>query len=379
MNDRAFWLAWTKVPGVGPTLLMRLYRYFGCLEAAWQASVKELCEVEGFGPMNAEAAAAGRSPLDPYALLDEHLQTNPNFWTPVDPDYPKLLLEIPDPPPLLYFRGVVEQQENEGTIPAIAIVGTRSPSEYGRKWTARISTALVKAGFSVVSGLAQGIDTVAHVACLQASGRTIAVMGTGTNIVYPLSNRKLAQRIAAEGLLLSEHPAGTQADRAHFPRRNRIIAGLSRAVLVLEAPQQSGALITARVANDYGRDVYALPGSLDNEQSRGCLELLNQGAQMILSEDHLLELLGNLPNLLPRSPGEQLSLLNAATPELTPNPTPNLPPDLQQVLHHVPLEPIAVDIIVQRSGLATAAVLSALAQLELMGLVSQLPGMRYQQ
>jgi DNA processing protein len=367
------------MPGIGAILIQRLYQRFGSLAEAWDASSAELEQVDGFGPQTAEVAVAERRRIDPERLLHQHEQTNPCFWTPADPDYPRLLLEISDPPPLLYYQGTVDLLENQGILPAIAIVGTRNPSDYGRQWTRRLSTALANAGFTVVSGLAEGIDTVAHQSCLEAGGRTIAVLGTGVNVIYPRFNRKLAKQVVQQGLLLSEHPADTQPERINFPRRNRIIAGLCRATLVLEAPQRSGALITARLANEYGREVFALPGSLDNECARGCLDLLNQGAQMILGEHHLLDLLGTIPQLIDSlrhasSSATQLSLL--AEPVALPSVT--LEPELQQVFQVVTSEPIAIDRIVQHVGLATGTVLSALSQLELMGLVSQLPGMRYQ-
>jgi DNA processing protein len=370
VQERAFWLAWSQVTGVGAILLRRLSDHFGSLEIAWDAKPSELLAVDGFGLQTADTVAIDRLRIDPEKLLQQHERENPCFWTPADPDYPRLLLEIPDPPPVLYYNGTVDRLENQGHVPAIAIVGTRDPSDYGRRWTRKLSAALAQAGFLVVSGLADGIDTEAHTSCLNAGRRTIAVMATGVDVIYPAFNRNLSQRIINQGLLLSEYPAGTQPDRVNFPRRNRIIAGLSRATLVLEAPQKSGALITARLANDYGRDVYVLPGSLDNKRCLGCLDLLYQGAHAILGEAHLLELLDTLPRL--QSDATQLSLLETAPP-------PDLAPDLQQVLQVVGNEAIAIDWLVQQTELPTGAVLSALAQLELLGLVSQLSGgTRYQ-
>ncbi|RMF69188.1 MAG: DNA-protecting protein DprA, partial [Cyanobacteria bacterium J069] len=283
-DERAYWLAWSQIAGVGPTLLLRIYRHFGTLAAAWAASAAALEAVDGIGDMTARTIAAERLALDPAALWATHQQDNPDVWTPADADYPRLLLEIPGPPPLLYYRGQVALAENRGEVGLVAIVGTRHPSSYGERWTYRLVEALVQAGFTIVSGLAEGIDAIAHQACLDAGGRTIAVLGTGVNRVYPPSNRALAQQIDRQGLILSEYPRGTGPDRTHFPSRNRIIAGLCRATLVIEAGSKSGALITARVANDYGREVYALPGSLDNPQSRGCLEIIAGGAQIILDE-----------------------------------------------------------------------------------------------
>jgi DNA processing protein len=372
-DERAFWLAWTKINGMGPVLLKRLSRHFKTLSTAWEADLTDLLEVEGFGIQTAEIVVAERKKLNPEQLLQEHCRKNPHFWTPADPNYPRLLLEIPDPPPLLYYRGVVDLQENQGIVPTIAIIGTRNPSEYGRRWTRKISTTLAERGFTVVSGLAEGVDAEAHRSCLMVGGRTIAVLGTGVNVVYPWSNRKLYEQLLEGGLALSEYPVGTQPDRVHFPRRNRIVAGMCRAVLVTEAPAKSGALITAHLANDYGRDVYALPGSLDNARSLGCLGLLNKGAQVILGEEHLLELLGTIPPLNSSEPSNSLQLSIA-----------ELEPNLQQVLESLiqlteeTHEEIGFDRIVQQSGLTAGLVSSALLQLELMGLVSQRPGMRYQ-
>jgi DNA processing protein len=372
-DERAFWLAWSQINGMGPVLLKRLYRHFKTLSTAWEAAPTDLLEVEGFGIQTADIVVTERKKLNPEQLLQEHCRTNPHFWTPADPTYPRLLLEIPDPPPVLYYRGTIDLQENQGIVPTIAVIGTRSPSEYGRRWTRRLSTTLAERGFTIVSGLAEGVDAEAHRSCLAVGGRTIAVLGTGVNVVYPWSNRKLYEQLLEQGLALSEYPAGTQPDRVHFPRRNRIVAGMCRAVLVTEAPARSGALITAHLANDYGRDVYALPGSLDNPRSLGCLGLLSKGAQVILSEEHLLELLGTIPPLHSSEPSDPLQL-----------PITELEPNLQRVLQLLTEltqethTEIGFDRIVQQSGLAAGLVSSALLQLELMGLVSQLPGMRYQ-
>lgn len=364
VEERAFWLAWSQISGIGPVLLSRLQQHFGTLAVAWEADPVELRQVEGFGLQTIEEVKKQRSRLHPQQLLQQHQQQNQNFWTPPDADYPRLLLETPTPPPVLYHRGKVELPENLGVRSLIGIVGTRDPSEYGRRWTRKISTALAQNGFTVVSGLAEGIDTEAHRSCLEAGGRTIAVLGTGVDVVYPPRNRDLYNQILSQGLVLSEYPAKTPPDRTHFPRRNRIIAGISRAVLVMEAPTKSGALITARFANDFCRDVYVLPGSLDNSRSLGCLGLLSTGAQVILSEGHLLEMLGTMPQLDP-----------VQSPQLS---VPNLEPELKQVLDAIAMDAMPFDLIVQQTGLSAGSVSSALLQLELLGLVSQLPGMHYQ-
>ncbi len=370
-EERDYWLAWSQVDRVGPVLLKRLQQQFGTLANAWKASATQLQQVEGIGYQLATAVTAARSQINLEQFLEQHSLKNPYFWTPADADYPHLLLEIPSPPPVLYYRGRVQLQENQAIRPLVGIVGTRDPSEYGKRWTRRISTALVKRGFTVVSGMAAGIDTEAHIGCLEAGGRTIAVLGTGVDQIYPPRNQPLYEQIVAQGLLVSEYPAGTKPNRIHFPQRNRIIAGLCRAVLVMEAPTKSGALITAHYANDFCRDVYALPGSLDNYKSLGCLGLLNGGAHVILNEGHLLEMLGAIPEL---DSAVQLPLF---TPE-QPTPMPPLEPELAQVLKALAPEAKPFDLIVQQVGLAAGSVSSALLQLELLGLVSQLPGMRYQ-
>lgn len=364
-HDRAFWLAWSQIQGVGPVLLKRLQGHFGTLASAWEASPAELQAVEGIGIKLAGAIAQQRHAIrpDPQAAAQDASQ----WITPADEAYPRLLFEIPDPPPVLYYRGDLGLLRACQVRPAVGIVGTRSPSDYGRRWTQRLSATLAQAGIVILSGLAEGIDRVAHQSCLDRQGHTIAVLGTGVDGIYPRSNRDLQGAIARSGLLLSEYPDGTPPDRSHFPRRNRIIAGLSRAVIVTEAPIKSGALITAKLANDYGRDVYVLPGSLDNDRCRGCLALLNQGAQLILDEASLLQSLGEIP----------VETVAASEPE--PLLPPDLPPSLERVLQAVTGEAISLDAIVDSTqNLATGDVLSALTQLELLGLVTQLPGQQYQ-
>ncbi|MEQ8386171.1 MAG: DNA-processing protein DprA [Coleofasciculus sp. A1-SPW-01] len=369
-DDRAYWLAWSQVPRVGPVLLRRLQQHFDTLAEAWASPARELGQVEGFGRQLVQAVEKTRSHLNPQQFLEQHCSKNPYFWTPADPDYPRLLLEIPSPPPVLYYRGQVDQQENQGMKPMVAIVGTREPTDYGKRWTRKISAALAKKGFTIVSGMAAGIDTEAHKGCLEAGGRTVAVFGTGIDVIYPPRNKLLYETILDRGLVLSEYPAGTKPNRPHFPQRNRIIAGLSRAVLVMEAPTKSGALITAYQANEFCRDVYALPGSLDNPNAVGCLGLLNRGASVILSEGHLLDMLGAIPEL---DSGKQLSLFEPESVKATPE----LAPELAKVFQVLGIEPTPLDVIVQETGMTVAEVSGVLLQLELEGLVSQLPGMLY--
>ena len=372
IEERAYWLAWLEIKGIGAVLLRRVQQQFGSLGNAWTANPSELGQVEGLGNKIITQITNRRTTINPQQILEKHLQDNPDFWTPADREYPRLLLEIPSPPPILYYRGTVDLTENLGGKPAIAIVGTRYPTKYGRDWTRRISQTLTKQGFTIVSGMAAGIDTEAHRACLSAGGRTIAVLGTGVDIVYPHSNRQLYQDIQQQGLILSEYPARTKPDRKNFPPRNRIIAGLSRAVLIMEAPQRSGALITARYANEYCRDVYVLPGSLDSQQSKGCLNLLNRGAHVILGERELLEMLEIMPSLDINLQPETSNTSRLALPKL------DLEPQLALIIQAINDDNSSLDAIAQKTALDTGTLLASLSQLELMGLISQLPGMRYQ-
>ncbi len=379
LQERDYWVCWSQISGIGPISLQRLQHQFGSLAEAWMATSQALLEVEGFGQQTVEKVVQQRSQFNPIQFIEQHAAKNPQFWTPADADYPRLLLEIPTPPPVLYYRGIPEPQENQAITPTIAIVGTRNATEYGRRWTRQISATLAKSGFTIVSGMAAGIDTEAHRSCLQAGGRTIAVFGTGVDIVYPKDNRQLCQQVLQQGLILSEYPAGTEPNRRHFPSRNRIIAGLSRAVFVMEAGIKSGALITANIANDFCRDVYVLPGRLDDQQSHGCLKLINGGAGIIpVNLEELLSQLGAIPPLDVETP-QQLSLLEP-TPEPQPPipPQPQLEPQLATVLNAITSEATPFDLIVEQAGLDTATVSSTLLQLELLGFVSQLPGMRYQ-
>ncbi len=383
------------MPRVGPTLMQRLHQEFGDLETAWMMSGAQLSRVEGFGPKLVSGIAAARPQIDPQTLLDQYQQLNPRFLTPGDLHYPALLQQLPAPPPLLNYCGQIDPAEMRGERFAVAIVGTRSPSEYGRRWTRRLARALAQAGFTIVSGLADGIDAEAHHACLEAGGRTVAVLGTGVDVVYPARNRGLYREILKQGLILSEYSAGTPPDRTHFPQRNRIVAGFCRAVIVVEAPERSGALITANLANEFCRDVYVVPGTLDNPNARGCLALIAQGAQVILDEAHLLTMLGAMPVLdgavSASNPAIEpankptaipsLSLVRHASVAIAARVSPILPPvppELEPIFAAVEPEACSFDRIVQYAQMPTGDVSSGLLQLELLGLIVELPGKQYQ-
>lgn len=372
MEERPYWLAWSQVPGIGPVVLKRLQQRFGTLSAAWSADATSLGTVTGIGAQTLRTIQKHRQAGHPTELLNQHLHQNPHFWCMADQGYPRMLTEIADSPPLLYYRGQVQRSENQGNTPMVGIVGTRDPSEYAKRWTRKIAYALAKRGITVVSGMAEGIDTQAHLGCLEGGGRTIAVLGTGVDMIYPPRNQGLYQKIEQQGLLLSEYPAGTQPNRAHFPRRNRIVAGLCRALLVMEAPTKSGALITAYQANEYNRDIYVLPGSLDNPRAMGCLGLVQRGAQLILGIGQLLDQLGTIPPLASDS--------MPSAPEIPPT-LPSVQAEILKTVIELCQQSgdgsVPFDLIVQSVERSAGEVSGEILQLELQGFVTQLPGMRY--
>ena len=304
----------------------------------------------------AEAAAAQIEQTLAWAA-----QAGNRVLTLADADYPPSLLEIPDPPLILYVKGRLELLAR----PALAVVGSRNASAQGVLDAEKFSQALSQAGYTIISGLALGIDTAAHRGALLAGaegGATIAVIGTGADIVYPARNRELAHRIAAEGCIVSEYPLGMPAIAANFPRRNRIISGLARAVLVIEAAAQSGSLITARMAAEQGRDVLAIPGSIHAPLSKGCHRLIKEGAKLVESAQDVLEELQHLPLPAPMPPTEAAA---AAGEPASP------------LLQAMGFDPVTPDLLAARCGLDAATLMAQLLTLELQGQVEVLPGGSY--
>lgn len=381
MNDsteRMYWLAWTRLRGIGSKSQQALFDHFGSMATAWAASAADLADIEGFGAKTVDSIVAQRLTINPEQLYATYTDANPNFWTLGDDDYPALLRESPLPPPILHYLGKPQPEDLTGQRPSVAIVGTRRYSDYGKYWTQRLTTALVKQGVTIISGMAEGIDTIAHETCLSHDGRTIAVFGTGVNVVYPKFNQKLYAAIRERGLILSEYPVNTPPHSQHFPARNRIVAAISRATIIIEAPERSGALITARLANDYGREVFAIPRDLEKPKSSGCNRLIADGAaQLILQEQHLLDFLSTLPGL------DHQRVTTTSKSQTEAFQYREIPADLQKPLRHVleaiPYEPISVDQLATRVDLTDGELLAALSQLELMDWIVQLPGgMRYQ-
>jgi DNA processing protein len=281
-----------------------------------------------------------------------------------DDDYPELLTQLNDPPPLLYVRG----NQDALHLPALAIVGSRNPTSGGARNAFEFSRHLARCGFCIVSGLAQGIDAAAHRGALEAGAATVAFLGNGIDIVYPPSNRELADAIVVNGALVSEYPPGTPPLRAYFPQRNRLISGLSLGTLVVEAARRSGSLITARLASEQGREVFALPGSIHNPLARGCHQLLRDGAKLVESVDDIMTelapLAGHLKLITTESTQKEVSVASDDEEYVK----------LRNNLGH---DPIGIDELVARSGLTIGQVSSMLLILELDGKIEKLSGGRY--
>jgi DNA processing protein len=283
-------------------------------------------------------------------------QANNFVITLADADYPRALLEIPDPPPILYAKGHLHWLNSR----AIAVVGSRNASHQGEKNAEDFSQALCQQGFTIVSGMALGIDGAAHRGALKANGATIAVVGTGLDIVYPARHRELAHHIAERGVIISEFALGTPSRAQNFPRRNRIISGLGLGCLVVEANVQSGSLITARLAAEQGREVFAIPGSIHSPTSKGCHELIKQGAKLVDNIQDILDELGsNMPEALPGSPADTAS-------------------QEDPLLKCIGYDPVSMESLVERSGLTSEHLSAMLLVLELENKVASLPGGRYQ-
>lgn len=285
-NDAQFWVGFSQAKYIGPTRIARLLDRFGDLGAAWTAPAHELRAV--LDERALDGVMRARREIDLDREMERYDRLGIAVLTLSDDAYPRLLREIPAPPPVLYLKGTLA----EGDDRAVGVVGTRRFTPYGREVTTTLAGDLAAGGVTIVSGLARGIDGVAHQAALQAGGRTVAVLGCGPDVVYPPEHRNLAERIVEQGALLSEYPPGRQPDAQNFPARNRIISGLSLGVIVIEAPERSGALITADFAADQGRDVFVVPGSVLAAASAGTNRLLRDGARPVRSAADVLVDLG---------------------------------------------------------------------------------------
>ncbi len=285
MEQAAYCHALNLIPQLGPVRINRLVKACGSAREAWHANELCLKAVEGFGEKLAAQVAAARTQIDPEKAWQQLNNDGFNAVSQDGPGYPSLLREIYDPPPLLYFTGDLQVLHK----PCLAVVGSRRHTTYGREIAHKFAAKLAACGFTIVSGLARGIDTWAHQGVLTTSGFTAAVLGCGLDICYPPENMSLMKRIGHQGIVLSEFPPGSEPAPQNFPRRNRLISGLSLGTLVVEASEKSGALITASFALEQGREVFAVPGSIANPCSQGCHRLIKEGAKLVDGVDSILE------------------------------------------------------------------------------------------
>ncbi len=363
MDERpglAYWLALRRA-GLGSSNFALLLKHFGSIETAWEAPSEEVRRA-GLEPQYVRALVKARGSFDGARELEWVAKHEVRVYTWQDEDYPAMLREIPQSPPVLFARGSRGPEFER----AVAIVGTRRVTPYGRQATETFAEALVAAGVAIVSGLARGVDAIAHRVAVEANVPTVAVLAGGIDQIYPRENAGLADRIMACGSLVSEYPAGIPARPDYFPRRNRILSGLAQATLVVEAGEGSGALHTANWAFEQGRDVFAVPGSVFSRQSRGTNELIRGTvARLVVTPEQLLEELN-----VSRSGGRQLLLGEREAPKSA-GPRPPATADEGRVLHWIQEGPAHADDIARASGLPIAMIAATLQMLELKGLVRQ--------
>ncbi|MBN1249720.1 MAG: DNA-processing protein DprA [Anaerolineae bacterium] len=357
MDDNLrYWLGFNLVRGIGPVRLRALIHAFGDVKSAWSASESDLRALD----MNQRAMGnflrvRRATNLDQLVADLESAGVHALTWE--SPEYPALLAQIPDPPPVLYVRGEITPEDEW----SVAMVGTRKATAYGREVARRLGEELARSGVTVISGLARGVDGIAHKAALEAGGRTIAVLGSGLDTIYPAEHRGLARAIAESGAIISDYPLGTKPEASNFPPRNRIISGLSLGTIVVEAGLRSGALITADFALDQGREVFAVPGSILSLGSAGCNRLLRDGAHVLTEARDVLEVLH-----LDQVPEKQAARL--ALPE---NPVE------AALFETLSAEPRHLDILVRASGIPVEVVSSTLIMMELKGMVRQVGSLQY--
>lgn len=354
------WLHLKSVPGVGNLLCRRLIYRFGSPQDVLQASDKELLQVNGLAQRHV-AAIRTHQPEGIEAELELAAKRGYQFVALTDPDYPRLLREIPDPPPLLYVYGRLE-----GNSANLAVVGSRNATRYGLKTTNDLCRSLASRSLTIVSGMARGIDTAAHSGALSAGGKTIAVLGSGLERIYPAENRRLFHRIAESGAVVSEFPLEAEPEAHHFPIRNRIISGMSLGTMVVEATRRSGSLITARLAAEQNREVFAVPGSVQSFKSAGAHTLIKQGAKLVEHAQDVIEELLPLVTIdqVPENQSEDQPL-----PKLD-----ALAEDEIRVYKALDPYPMHVDELARKISMEPGKLLSLLLKLELNGMVQQSPG-----
>lgn len=357
MADPKYWVGFNLVTGIGPAKTRMLLEAFGGdLGRAWNADAEAL-RAAGLDRRALENLLHARATCDLNTEMERIGALGITLVTWEDASYPRLLGQIYDPPPVLYVKGQLLPQDEW----AVAVVGTRTATAYGKEAATQIAGGLARNGVTIVSGLARGIDSIAHQASLEAGGRTIGVLGCGLDIIYPPENRRLASQIVQQGALISEYPLGTAPEGGNFPPRNRIISGMSLGTVIVEAGSRSGALITAEYALDQGREVFAVPGNIFRRASQGTNTLIREGATPVLSVEDILETL-NLRMVT------QQQVARAIIPENEAE---------SRLLDYLSADPIHVDELGQQAGLPISEVTGVLTLMELKGMVRQVGGMHY--
>jgi DNA processing protein len=361
MDAREALVALNLIEHVGPVRVRQLLEHFGEAPAILSASKQQLLHVRGIGPETAEAIANWEKTVDLGGELKRISDFGCHILIQTDDDYPGLLRQIYDPPIVLYVRGRLNERDKN----AVAMVGSRMTTHYGIEAARKLAYQLAYVGVTVVSGGARGIDTAAHQGALSAGGRTVAVLGTGINLVFPPENAELFERITGSGAVITQFPFNRAADKQSFPIRNRIVAGMSLGTVVVEANLTSGALITANMAVDYGRQVFAVPGRIDSPRSKGCHDLIKKGAKLCEGAE---DILSEFEYLFPASNRPPGAAETGVLPALS------LSENEQTVYDSLDGEELTTDDVIRKSGLPSSAVSVALLGLEMKRLVRQLPG-----
>ncbi len=354
------WFTLKSVPGIGDLLFKRLIDRFNSPESIFGATRDELLEVEGITPRLVAAIKQRKIPDPVKKEFDRVLQKGYRIVTMADSDYPPLLLQIPDPPPFLYVFGRLD-----GSIKNVAVVGSRNATSYGRSTTRRLCRDLARLKITVVSGMALGIDSAAHEGALMGKGATIAVLGSGLENIYPAENRKLFYQIAETGAVVSEFSLATEPNAHNFPRRNRIISGMSLGTVVVEATRRSGSLITARLAAEQNREVFAVPGSIQSFKSTGTHTLIKQGAKLV---EHAQDIMEEFSFIMEPPVGTDIP------PEKTPEKISGLSLEESKVFEALGPYPVHIDDLARKLAMESGRLSSVLLQLELKNIVQQSPG-----
>lgn len=367
MNENSkYWLAINNIKNLGPVTIKKMWEHFGDIKTVWEADEKQISEIEGLSRQPVKAFLENRGSIDLDGQMIKLEEAKVKALTLEDADYPSMLKNIYDPPPVLFIKGEILRSDEK----ALAIVGTRRASRYGLDTAKKLAAELAAMGITIISGMASGIDTAAHWGALSSKGRTIAVFGCGVDVIFPQENRGLAREIEKSGALVSEYPLGEATSKSNFPRRNRIISGLSLGVIMVEGHYDSGAMITAKQALEQGREVFAVPGNVGLDQSKGPHWLIKQGAKLVETVDDVIEELTNQIRIskpcLPA--GRSETNIKSEIPII------DLSPEERRVSSVINHEPKHIDAIAVELNMPVNQLSGLLMVMEIKKAIRQLPG-----